>query len=164
MTPEFLRPLTLDRIGPEGVEITVTAEPAERAALALRMHLPAIQSLTCRFHLRPGPAGGVHATGRLQARITQTCIVSTDDFPAEIAEDFAVRFVPTGTEEEDPDIDSPDEIPFAGTALDLGEAAAEQLALALDPYPRKPGAILDSDAAAVPENPFARLAGLRRDT
>ena len=162
MTQEFPRPLALEQIGPDGFDISVDADAAECAALAVRMHLPAIQSLSCRFHLRPGTAGTLHATGSLNARITQTCIVSLDDFPSGIAEDFAVRFVPAGTEDEDPDIDSPDEIPFTGPMIDLGEAAAEQLALALDPYPRKPGAILDADAAAPLENPFARLAALRR--
>ena len=162
MTPEFFRSLTLDRIGPDGFDITVTADAAECAALALRMHLPEIQSLTCRFRLGAGLTGCVDATGSLQARITQICIVSMDDFPAMIAEDFTVRFVPSGMENEDPEIDSPDEIPFTGAVLDLGEAAAEQLALALDPYPRKPGAILDAAVAASPENPFAGLARLRR--
>ena len=46
--------------------------------------------------------------------------------------------------------------------LDLGEAAAEQLALALDPYPRAPDAVLP-DIPDEPEVlPFATLASLRR--
>lgn len=162
MTPELTRLVALDRLGPNGFDTTVTADATECAALAVRMHLPAIAALTCQFRLRPGPGGTIDATGTLRARITQTCIVSLDDFPTEVAEDFAVRFVPAGTENEDPDLDSIDEIPFIGTAIDIGEAAAEQLALALDPYPRKPGVALDADAATPPENPFARLAALRR--
>ena len=65
-------------------------------------------------------------------------------------------------EERDDDPESIDEIPYEGSTIDLGEAAAEQLALALDPYPHKPGATLpDSDEA--PRNPaFAALAGRGR--
>jgi len=33
----------------------------------------------------------------------------------------------------------------------------EQLALALDPYPRKPGAALPPELAAEPDGPFAAL-------
>ena len=57
---------------------------------------------------------------------------------------------------------------MAGEHLELGEAIAEQLSLALDPYPRVPGATLelDDDAEAAPEatrpNPFAKLAGLKK--
>jgi len=39
MTPEFHRPLSLDRIGPKGLDVTVEATPAECAALAVRMNL-----------------------------------------------------------------------------------------------------------------------------
>ncbi len=162
MTPEFSRPLALDRISPEGVEIMLAADKAECAALAARMGLPEIDSLTCRFVARSGPGGTVEADGELRARLTQICIVSLDAFSAEVAEDFVIRFVPEGTEQQDPDLESADEITFTGTMLDFGEAASEQLALALDPYPRKPGAVLGPDAPYQAESPFARLAAFRR--
>lgn len=162
MTPEFPRPLLLERIGAAGHDLTVTADATECAALAIRMHLPAIQSLACRFRVRTGPGDRFVAEGQLRASVTQTCIVSLDDFPVEVVEDFVVHFVPAGTEDEDPDLDAVDEIPYAGDTIDLGEAASEQLALALDPYPRKPGAALDTEPGLSPENPFARLAALRR--
>lgn len=162
MTPEFPRPLLLERIGAAGHDVTVSADATECAALAIRMHLPAIQSLVCRFHLRAAPGDCFVAEGQLRASVTQTCIVSLDDFPAEVAEDFVVHFVPAGTENEDPDLDAIDEICYAGDVIDIGEAAAEQLALGLDPYPRKPGAALEPEPGLSPENPFARLAALRR--
>ena len=72
---------------------------------------------------------------------------------------FQLRFVPVGAESDDTDPESEDEIPYAGGVLDLGEAAAEQLALALDPFPRKPGAALpDDDSRALRAYPFAKLA------
>ncbi len=82
------------------------------------------------------------ARGHLQARVLQTCVVSLDEFEAAVDEIFSLRFVPEGTETDDPDPESEDEMPYSGDVLDLGEAAAEQLALALDPYPRKPDAEL----------------------
>ena len=114
------------------------ASPAECDALARRLGLPAIRALTCRFRLRPQAGGAIAATGTLRARVVQVCVATLEEFAATVAEEFAVRFVPAGTEQDDPDPESVDEIPFSGGRLDLGEAAAEQLALALDPYPRKP--------------------------
>jgi len=162
MSVEFSRPLRLERIGAAGLEMTVSAEAAECEALAARMNLPAIASLICRFRIRPGPAGCIEAQGRLSAKVTQICVISLDAFPAELMEAFEIRFVPEGTEAEEPDPDSVDEIPHDGQTIDLGEVAAEQLALALDPYPRKPGAELPPEATPPGENPFAPLASLRR--
>ena len=90
--------------------------------------------------------------------------MSLDNFPQGVTERFQLRFVPAGQESDDEDPDAPDEIPYAGNALDLGEAAAEQLALALDPYPHKPGvAPVEADPEAdMQPNPFAALTRLRQ--
>lgn len=164
MTVELHRPVAVDALAPGGEEFVVQASAAECAALAARMRLPAVLSLRCRFRLLPGLAGGVAADGWLEAEVVQTCVVTLEDFSATLAEAFAVRFVPAGAEADDLDPESPDEIPYAGGVLDLGEAAAEQLALALDPYPRAPGATLPevSGPAEDSASPFARLAELRR--
>ena len=164
-TPELSRILPIERVG-NGLDFDVAATPAECAALAARMGLEAIASLACRFTLKRarirGEIAAVLAEGRLQARITQSCVVSLDPFDADIAEDFTVRFVPEGSEREDVDLEDEDEIPYTGNAIDLGEAAAEQLALALDPFPRKPGASLPEDTAPDTRTPFAVLGRLRQ--
>lgn len=168
---ELERPVPLDRVTAHGTEISVEATEAERAALARRFALPAVDRLRCRFHLRRGLGGVVEADGALDASVVQTCVVSLDEFPQAVAEAFELRFVPagadTGADWGDDDPDEPDVIPYEGGLLDLGEAAAEQLALALDPYPRKPGVSLpedDADSAEAPEPaPFAALARLRRN-
>lgn len=135
--PEFSRKAPMAR-PPE--EMRVEANEVECAALARRFGLPAIRSLSCRFRLRPASRGAVAAEGELEARVVQVCVASGEEFDARVRERFAVRFVPEGREAPDPDLDDDDEIACAGDTMDLGEAAAEQLALALDPYPRAPGA------------------------
>lgn len=157
MTPEFHRPLSLDRIGSLGLDMTVEASPAECVALAERMKLPAVLALSCAFHLIREGRDTVLARGVLRARVTQTCVVSLDDFDAPVEEMFQVRFVPSGQESDDLDPDSDDEIPFEGNQIDLGEAAAEQLALALDPYPRMPGVELPATEDDQDVHPFAAL-------
>lgn len=162
MTPELHRPVAVDRIGPAGLDITVEANATECAALARRMDLPAIRSLSCRYHLAQDTARTLVARGHLVARIVQTCIVSLEDFATTVEERFTVHCVPEGHESEDPDPETPDEITYVDGTLDLGEAVAEQLALALDPYPRAPGAELpeiDTDSDA---HQFAALGALKR--
>ena len=157
MTPEFHRPVSLDHIGPRGLDLTIEATLAERTALAERMKLPAVLSLKCTFHLIREGRDKVQARATLDAIVTQTCVVSLDDFDAPVNEVFSVRFVPSDEEADDIDPESDDEIPFEGNQIDLGEAAAEQLGLALDPYPRMPGVempVVDDDPQP---HPFAAL-------
>ena len=159
MTVEFSRPFQLSKLRAKGFAVVVQATPEECAALAARMELPAIQSLECRFELsREADGAAIFAHGHLLAEVTQTCVTSAEDFAAQVEEAFTIRFVPLGTENDDPDPDLPDEIPYEGDAVDLGEAAAEQLGLALDPWPRIEGAtvppIEDEDGGS----PFGDLA------
>jgi uncharacterized metal-binding protein YceD (DUF177 family) len=161
MTPELQRLIRVARIGPDGFDTRVEATATECAALAERMQIPAVQAMSCRFHLRREGESVVVADGWLQARVTQICIVSAEDVEAAVEERFRVRFVPAGEEADDPDPDSDDELAYEGDSVDVGEAAAEQLALALDLYPRIPGAVLPEIEAEDDANPFAALAALR---
>jgi uncharacterized metal-binding protein YceD (DUF177 family) len=162
MNPELHRPLAVERIGPPGSLHTVTADPSECAALARRLGIPAVTALRCEFSLTRHLRGVVAAEGRLHATVIRTCVITLEDFESGVDENFRLRFVPAGQETDDPDPESEDEIPYAGPAIDLGEAAAEQLALALDPYPRSPGAELPDTEAETAPHPFAALAQRRR--
>jgi uncharacterized metal-binding protein YceD (DUF177 family) len=162
MMPELHRPIAIERVGPGGLDVTVEATRTECDALARRMKLPALLALTCAFHLERESARSLLAYGNLVAHVMQTCVVSLEEFPALIEERFVVRCVPQGEEIEDADPDSPDEIPYSDRTLDLGEATAEQLALALDPYPHAPGATVPEFPDEPPARPFDALAGWRR--
>jgi len=163
MTPEFSRPVETGRIGPEGVEVEVVANTAERDRLASRFGVQAIDALACAFRLRPGRGATIMAEGALRARVIQICVVSSDPFEAEVSEDFVLCFAPEKEilDEINPN-DPIDMVPMTDETIDLGEAAAEQLALALDPYPRKPGAEPPRFEQMVPPVPFAALAALKR--
>ena len=162
MTSELHRPFIVERLRPTGVDVLVEANAAECAALAQRMQLPAIQSLACRFRLQRDADDSVLVHGHLSAMVTQTCVVSLEDFATTIDEDFTVRCVAEGKETDDVDPEAMDEIACTHGVLDLGEAAAQQLALALDPYPRAPDAVLPETDDAAEAHPFARLAALRQ--
>jgi uncharacterized metal-binding protein YceD (DUF177 family) len=165
ITPELHRPVATDRIATMGQSIELRADAAECAAIALRLGVPAVHALTCRFHVTrqmDARSGEIIAEGHLKARLDRDCVVTLERFTLAVEERFRVRFVPEGTEAGDDDPESDDEIPYAGTGIDLGEAAVEQLALTLDPYPRKPGAELPPEASDPEESAFAALAALAR--
>ncbi|HTW26221.1 MAG TPA: DUF177 domain-containing protein [Acetobacteraceae bacterium] len=155
MRPEFSVRQQADSVPPAGLDRVVEAGPEARAALAARFGLPAILSLSGRFRLTPLPGGVVRAGLALRARVRQVCVLTLEEFEAAIAEDAVLRFVPEERQRGDIDPEeAEDEIPYAGGSFDLGEAVAEQLALALDPYPRAPGASLpEAESPASPPAP-----------
>lgn len=161
MTPELSRIIRVEMFGPAGLDCHVKAEPAELAAIAVRLGVQAVRALSCRLKLVNGEGGIVVAEGTLRARLVRECVVSLEPFDSAVTERFRVRFVPAGTEHDDENPESDDEIPYEGGVIDIGEAVIEQLALDLDPYPRKPGAVLPDEAEAAPVSAFAALAALR---
>jgi len=159
MTSELTRPVVLSKIGPTGLVVVVRATAEECAAIAVRMGIPAVQSLECVFHLTVEDDGvTVLALGKLRAEMTRECVVSAEDFDTSVEDAFEVRFVPSGQERDDPDPDLPDEIPYTPGSIELGEAAVEQLGLALDPYPRIEGATMPTTGDDPDQSPFAVLA------
>ena len=157
MKPELHRPLSLDHIGPRGLDLTVEANPAECSALATRMNIAAVLALSCAFQLIRQGRDVVLARGTLRARVTQTCVISLEDFDAPVQETFQVRFVPSEQQSDEIDPEADDEIPFEGNQIDLGELAAEQLGLALDPYPRMLGVEIPAAEDDPEAHPFAAL-------
>lgn len=145
----------------DGAHVVVEATEAECEALTRRMGVNAVKSLRCTFDLRAEEADTIAAQGLLTAEIVQNCVVTLEPFESVIEEEFRVRFVPEGEEIPDLDIEADDEIVYAGNQIDLGEAASEQLALALDPFPRKPDAVLPDGAGEQQTSPFAALAKFR---
>lgn len=169
VAPELHRPLAVERISDAGRDQLVEATAAECAALAGRLQIPAVLSLRCRFQLTAAPQGLVLAEGVLDATLVRDCVVSLEPFETAVAERFRLRFVPAATLTEpdknvvlDPEAD--DELPYQGGVIDLGEAAAEQLALAIDPYPHRPGAALPDEVSDTSLSPFAALARRRQDS
>ena len=167
--PELHRPIATDRIPVTGMSMDVLATSDECKLIARRLMIPGVEFLSCRFMLNRPLAGSerrregeIVAEGRLRATLVRECVVSLEKFTVKVDERFRVRFVSTGSESEDEDPESDDEIGYAGAAIDLGEAAVEQLALTLDPYPRKPGAVLPPEANDPEEGAFAALSRLVR--
>ncbi|HQT65001.1 MAG: hypothetical protein B7Z75_09760 [Acidocella sp. 20-57-95] len=163
MSQIFSRRMKLGGIGTNKVTRTITATSEECAALAALFGLPAIAALAGEFTVSHERAGVLAADLKLTARVTQECVVTLELFETTITEAAQLRFVPesklgAGDVLDAETLEGPDEIPYAGEAIDLGAVLAEQLALALDPYPRKPGAALpEGFGEAAASGPFAAL-------
>jgi uncharacterized metal-binding protein YceD (DUF177 family) len=168
MEQNLSRTIRAGHIKAAAQEHVLLADADFRAELAKLYDLPAIGLLRGAFTLQHERSGVIAAKLHMQARVTQVCVVSLEPFEARIDEHSELRFVPARALPEGEEmelsaetLEGPDEIPYTGDLLDLGAALAEQLALALDPYPRKPGAALGQEYLAVPENPFAALGAKR---
>jgi uncharacterized metal-binding protein YceD (DUF177 family) len=169
------RPVHLSEIGEDGLDLTIEASPAEREALAASLALQMVKSLSAKVRLKPTGRTGVLAEGHVHADIVQTCVVSLVPVDQTIEEDFALRFDrdAEATVPDKPGVEvhlNPAELeppePLRGTTLDLGPVVTEQFVLAIDPYPRAPGAELPPEASDSgddrSDSPFAALAGLGR--
>ena len=142
MTPEFSRMVDIRNL-PDGV-LTLTADTAERAALARRTGVEAITRFEAAVTLVRGGTL-IDVTGRITAEVTQMCAISNEPFAVTVDEPLALRFVPDtapSAAEIELEIDSEasDEIAYHGTQFDLGDELAQSLALAIDPYATGPNA------------------------
>lgn len=166
------RPIEVNSISERGFEQTVTANPAERAAIAEAFGLLEVRALGGEATLtRRGDR--VRIEGRVTADIVQACVVTLEPVPQHIDEEFGLRLVPEGDEPPPPSsqaeifVDIEHEDPpdtYAGRSIDLGAIILEHVALAIDPYPRAPGAELGEEPAADDraDSPFAVLSKLKR--
>jgi uncharacterized metal-binding protein YceD (DUF177 family) len=170
---EFSRLYRLETLSAEPIRVAIDAEARERQALARRFGLVSLEALAAEAELRR-TGDAVTAAGRLRAKVTQSCVGSGEPVDAEVAEDFRVDFRPLPADSKpDDEIElgegELDVVFYEGGAVDLGEAVAQSLLLALDPYPRSPAAeaalreagVKSEEEARVESSPFAALKALK---
>lgn len=170
---EFSRPIKVDDLGEDETIEEIEATQAERKALARRFGVVSLDRLVARVSLRRLPRDGlIQLEGCLWATVTQACVVTLEAVTSEVEREFSQLFTlglgsePDGEVFVDLDAEDPPE-PVEDGRIDLGEAVAEHLSLALDPYPRGEGAELQSgdwDGAEARNSPFAVLGTLKSKT
>jgi Large ribosomal RNA subunit accumulation protein YceD len=134
---EFSRPIEMARIPKLGSHEKLSANAKECSAMAKRLGVPMLYSLSAELKVKPWRGGGLKVAGQLKADLDQQSVVSLETFRSSVNYDIERYFLnaPRGEElESDEDID-----PIENGVIDLGEVVAETLALELDPYPRKSG-------------------------
>ena len=153
-TPEFSRPVALARLGAEPFRQDISASETERAALARRFDLLALDRLCARVELVRMGKDRFVLRAAFDAEFVQSCVVTLDPVGGAVSEEFTLIYGPPEAEEEiGGTID--DNVafePIAGTVIDAGEAVSQQFALALPPFPRNPGASIEAEMPAADDS------------
>jgi hypothetical protein len=168
-------PVTVAQIPDTGLHREIEADQATRDAMAVVAGLREILSASASLDVTPERGGRVHISGRVRARIGQTCVVSLDPIENDIDEAIDLIFAPPEqirelanlvdeAAESDAEIPDPPE-PIVNGVIDLGRLATDALFLGVNPYPRRPDAVFEPlVVAADPEDhPFAALKALKPD-
>jgi uncharacterized metal-binding protein YceD (DUF177 family) len=159
------------QISDGGLHREIEADDRARAAIAEAAGLRGVSAVRAAFDLSHRSGGRVHVAGRVRATVGQTCVVTLEPIENAIDEEVDLIFAPADeiapqTDADDDDGESamaePPE-PIENGMIDLGRLATDVLYLAIDPYPRKQGAVFEPQVA-VPDprdHPFAALKALQ---
>ncbi|CAN7538324.1 DUF177 domain-containing protein [Mesorhizobium amorphae] len=143
------------RLPHKGLPVVIDADDRQRAALATEHELLSVERYRAELLVAPWKRHGVKVSGRVEADITQACIVTLDPVAAHIDEPVEALFLPEqsklgrqgfeGGGEIVLDADGPDSPEtFSGDTIDVGALAEQFFGLAIDPYPRKAGASVEA--------------------
>lgn len=168
-------PVVVAQIPEVGLHRDIEADQPVRKAMADVAGLREVLSASASLDVMPRGGGRFHVAGHVRARVGQTCVVTLDPIENDIDEPIDLIFAPpeqipelsdlvddaAESEEEIPD---PPE-PIVNGIIDLGRLATDALFLAIDPYPRKPGAVFEPrvEADDPEDHPFAALKALKPD-
>src|SRR6185437_7077702 len=157
------KPVSVEDIPETGRHIELEAPEDVCEAVARLGTLRTLSRLSAQFDLTPRGAG-VHVSGRVEARVGQTCVVTLEPIESAIAETIDLVFAPAagsqkvkgkdakkGVKAARSADDGPD--PLIGGVVDLGAVAVEFLLLGIDPYPRKEGANFSSPQSGESDSP-----------
>jgi hypothetical protein len=148
-------PVHVARLPKKGMPVTISATPKQREALARVHDLVSVDEFDTELVVMPWKRNGVRVDGRVTAHIVQSCVVTLEPLSATIDEPVSGIFLPEDSRlgresfgeggEIMIDVEGPDSPEtFAGDTIDVGALAEEFFGLAIDPYPRKPDAQIDT--------------------
>ncbi|HBY44348.1 MULTISPECIES: YceD family protein [unclassified Brevundimonas] len=158
-------PVRLHQIGASlSRRLEPDAEARQRIARAL--NLKSLDRFEADLEVT-ATVSGWRLTGRVVADAVQSCVLTLEPLPVHVDERFEVNLVeavdtpPSDDGEIDLELDddSPDVV--ENGQIDLGQYAVEQLALHLDPYPRKDGAVFEQPPEPGEISPFGVLRALK---
>jgi uncharacterized metal-binding protein YceD (DUF177 family) len=162
-------PLAVSDVPETGRQIALAADEPVRSATAKLAGLRDLPRLEAFFDVALHGKGGLRVAGHVRATVGQACVVTLEPVENELDEPIDLLLVPVenlpagiaGDDGEDVSEDGPE--PLVDGTIDLGAIATEFLLLAIDPYPRKPGAEFQPPPSGdIAASPFAALAALKK--
>lgn len=170
MSGAWVRPIRLAELARGPVELNLAPDAATRAALARELNLESLPALTGKLTVYAW-LDGAEIVGRLDGVAEYICGISLEPFEQPLEAEVEIRIVPAGSEnapaealegevELDADLPDPPDV-LEGEEIDMANYVLEQLALAVDPFPRKPGAVFDYQPPEADLSPFSVLKSLK---
>jgi uncharacterized metal-binding protein YceD (DUF177 family) len=153
------------------VKRALCADEAARRRIAKALGLESLDRLEAELRVASW-LDGVEISGRWSARVGQICGVTLEPFASDLQGEIHLRAVPEGSPalsgpdeaggelDLDPEADDPPDM-LESDRVDLAAYVVEDLALAIDPFPRKPGVAFEAPEQPGELSPFAVLAKLK---
>jgi hypothetical protein len=161
----------LGRLPQAGDEVVIAPSADDLARIAHWAGVERVGALKAKIGLRKISPTRYAFDAELEADIVQSCVVTLDPIHSHIARAFtrdlflspAARHMPKEVVVDVAPLDEDGREEIGSLRYDLAVPVLEELALAIDPYPRAPGVAFEppQDGADSPEHPFAALKGLK---
>jgi uncharacterized metal-binding protein YceD (DUF177 family) len=164
--PEFSRLVEVARLSTRPFRQRIEATAEERERLSQRFDLISLDHVVADVELRRQSPEMILLEAEFAAEFEQCCAVSLEPVRGAVSDRFSLVYGPAPEEEQEIALtsDEPAFEPLDGNSIDIGEAVAQELSLALPIFPRDPEARIDQAAMAEPlEGPFAMLVRVRKD-
>lgn len=162
-SPPWSHGVPWSAVGTDEQELRLVADAETRARVARFLRVEGIETLEASVRIR-GWFDGMELTGRVNGVARRACGVSLEAFDEVIDAPLHGRMVPPGSPHAaddgevvvDLEADDPPDV-VEGDRVDVAAFVTEIFALALDPFPRKAGAVFVQPAESAPLSPFAVL-------
>ena len=164
-------PVALSEAQRGTVKRVLTADDATRGRIAKALGLESLGRLEAEMRVVAW-LDGVEVSGRWSAQVGQICGVTLEPFTSDLQGEIHLKALPEGSPalggadesgselDLDPEADDPPDV-LEDDRIDLGAYVVEDLSLAIDPFPRKPGAEFQAPDQGGEPSPFAVLAKLK---
>ncbi|MBY7649323.1 MAG: hypothetical protein C4617_02215 [Candidatus Liberibacter europaeus] len=135
------------------MQITVKGNGIDCEKLARQWEVPSVDSFYADIKLSKWKRIGVYVEGKVFAKITQVCVITLESVVFEIEESIGCILVPDSSKLLLPNDDcsgkkrvvevrGPDFFAFSSDGMvDIGAVVANFVAVAINPYPKKEGAV-----------------------
>lgn len=158
------------KIPEKGKELIIKANAEQCVAIAKRLKIPAVLSLTASAKITKDSS--IRVQCHFEADLKQNCVITLETIQTHVSGEFEEFFISSsegGMKNEviDLDLESEDPLPLERHELDVGELILEHLSLSMNPYPKKEGLPEDfffkdeNFDSLKQESPFAKLADLK---
>ena len=138
----------IQKLPPSGEKLTIVASPKELEAMAQATDVESVDELSADLKISRWQKNGAQIRGKLSAKITQLCVVTLDPMTVSIEEPVDRKFLSPSSKTRkftdeiidgeiviDPEADDLPDFVEDGK-IDVWSILAEELNLAIDPFPR----------------------------